>query len=97
MTEEEPLRNMAAAVTRRSRSGRVLAPEERITLDQAIRAQTVDAAYQLFADDVTGSITPGKYADLVVLDQDPRAVPPDDLPGIGVRATFLGGTPTFGG
>ncbi|MGN2639777.1 amidohydrolase [Nocardia takedensis] len=97
VTEEEPLRNMAAAVTRRSRSGRVLAPEERITLDQAIRAQTVDAAYQLFADDVTGSITPGKYADLVVLDQDPRAVPPDDLPGIGVRATFLGGTPTFGG
>ncbi|MEV0293837.1 amidohydrolase [Nocardia sp. NPDC050710] len=95
VTEEEPLRNMAAAVTRRSRSGRVLAPEERITVDQAIRAQTIDAAYQLFADDSTGSLTPGKYADLVVLDRDPHAVEPDMLADIGVHATYLAGVPTF--
>ncbi|MBH0776547.1 amidohydrolase [Nocardia bovistercoris] len=95
VTEEEPLRNISAAITRKSRTGRVLAPEERITLTQALRAQTIDAAYQLFADDITGSITPGKYADLVVLEQDPRATPPEDLPQIGINTTFLSGTPTF--
>ncbi|MGV9823074.1 amidohydrolase [Nocardia xishanensis] len=95
VTEEEPLRNMAAAVTRTSRSGRVLAPEERITVDQALRAQTIDAAYQLFADDITGSLTPGKYADLVVLDHDPRRVRPEQLADVGVHATYLAGEPTF--
>ncbi|MGV9583121.1 amidohydrolase [Nocardia farcinica] len=97
VTEEEPLRNIAAAVTRTTRTGRVLAPQERITLDQALRAQTLDAAYQLFADDITGSITPGKYADLVVLDRDPYDVDPAELPAIEVHATYLAGTPTFTG
>ncbi|WP_054813833.1 amidohydrolase, partial [Nocardia arizonensis] len=95
VTEEEPLRNMAVAMSRTSRTGRVLAPEECVTIDQAIRAQTVDAAYQLFADHLTGSITPGKYADLVVLEQDPCAVSPGELPDVGVCATYLGGVPTF--
>ncbi|SLH10065.1 Amidohydrolase family protein [Mycobacteroides abscessus subsp. abscessus] len=97
VTEEEPLRNIAAAVTRTTRTGRVLAPQERITLDQALRAQTLDAAYQLFADDITGSLTPGKYADLVVLDRDPYDVDPAELPAIEVHATYLAGTPTFTG
>ncbi|MEU0542652.1 amidohydrolase family protein [Nocardia sp. NPDC005978] len=95
VTREEPLRNMSAAVTRTSRTGRVLAPEERITVEQAIRAQTIDAAWQLFADDITGSLTPGKYADLVILDRDPRHVDPLDLPGIDVHATYLAGQPTY--
>ncbi|RBO93917.1 amidohydrolase [Nocardia puris] len=95
VTEEEPLRNIAAAVTRRSRGGRVLAPEECITVEEALRAQTIDAAYQLFADDIAGSLTPGKYADLCVLDADPRIVDPDELADIPVRATYLEGKPTF--
>ncbi|GAA4988374.1 amidohydrolase [Yinghuangia aomiensis] len=95
VTPLEPLRNIATAVTRATSSGRVLAPEERITLDRAIRAQTLDAAWQMFADDVTGSIALGKYADLVVLDEDPYRTPAEDLPGIGVHATYLAGLPVF--
>jgi predicted amidohydrolase YtcJ len=96
VTPIEPLRNMQVAVTRTSRRGRVLAPEECITIEQALRAQTIDAAYQLFMDGIVGSIEPGKYADLVVLSRDPTAVPPEEIATIGVIATFLGGRQVFG-
>jgi predicted amidohydrolase YtcJ len=91
VTPEEPLRNMSVAVTRTAPSGRVLGPEERITVEQAIRAQTIDAAWQLFADDVIGSLEVGKYADLVVLSADPRVVPPETIADLDVRATYLAG------
>ncbi|MGV0747525.1 amidohydrolase [Mycolicibacter minnesotensis] len=91
VTPEEPLRNISVAATRIAPSGRVLAPEERLTVEQAIRAQTLDAAWQLFADDVTGSLEVGKYADLVVLSADPRTVAPEAIADLEVRATFLAG------
>jgi predicted amidohydrolase YtcJ len=91
VTPEEPLRNISVAVTRTAPSGRVMGPEERLTVDQAIRAQTIDAAYQLFADDVIGSLEVGKYADLVVLSADPRAVPAEDIAHLVVRTTYLAG------
>lgn len=96
VTPEEPLRNISVAVTRTAPSGRVLAPEERLTVDQAIRAQTIDAAWQLFSDDVIGSIEVGKYADLVVLSADPRTVPPETIADLDVRATFLAGKQVHG-
>lgn len=91
VTPEEPLRNISVAATRRAPSGRVLAPEERLTVEQAIRAQTIDAAWQLFADDIVGSLQVGKYADLVMLSADPRTVPPERIADLQVRATFLAG------
>ena len=95
VTPEEPLRNISVAVTRTAPSGRVLGPEERLTVEQAIRAQTIDAAWQLFSDDITGSLEVGKYADLVVLSADPRAVPPADIADLQVRATFLAGRQVY--
>jgi predicted amidohydrolase YtcJ len=91
VTPEEPLRNISVAATRVAPSGRVLGPEERLTVEQAIRAQTIDAAWQLFADDVIGSLEVGKYADMVVLSADPRAVPPEEIADLEVRATFFAG------
>jgi predicted amidohydrolase YtcJ len=76
-------------------SGRVLGPEERLTVEQAIRAQTIDAAWHLFADDVVGSLEVGKYADLVVLSADPRAVPPGQIADLEVRATYLAGRQVY--
>ena len=96
VTPEEPLRNISVAVTRTAPSGRVLAPEERLTVEQAIRAQTIDAAWQLFADDVIGSLEVGKYADMVVLSADPRTVPPERIADLEVRATFLAGRQVYG-
>lgn len=91
VTPEEPLRNISVAASRVAPSGRVLGPEQRITVDQAIRAQTIDAAWQLFADDEIGSLEVGKYADLVVLSADPRAVPPETIADLEIRATYLAG------
>ena len=95
VTPEEPLRNISVAVTRKSPSGRVLGPEERLTVEQAIRAQTIDAAWQLFSDDIIGSLEVGKYADLVVLSADPRTVPPEQIAELEVRATFLAGRQVY--
>ncbi|MCG5432096.1 amidohydrolase [Mycobacterium sp. MYCO198283] len=97
VTPEEPLRNIAVAVTRTAPSGRVLAPEQRLTVEQAIRAQTIDAAWQLFADDVTGSLAVGKYADLVVLSADPRTVARETIADLQVRETYLAGRLVSGG
>jgi predicted amidohydrolase YtcJ len=91
VTPEEPLRNISVAVTRISPSGRVLGPEQRLTVEQALRAQTIDAAWQLFDEDIIGSLEVGKYADLVVLSADPRDVPPEDIADLDVRATYLAG------
>ena len=95
VTPEEPLRNISVAATRTAPSGRVIGPDERITVEQAIRAQTIDAAWQLFADDVIGSLEVGKYADMVVLSADPRAVAPEQIADLEVRATFLAGRQVY--
>ena len=95
VTPEEPLRNISVAVTRTAPSGRVLAPSERLTVTQAIRAQTIDAAWQLFADDVVGSLEVGKYADMVVLSADPRTVPPEEIADLEVQRTFLAGQQVY--
>jgi predicted amidohydrolase YtcJ len=96
VTPEEPLRNISVAATRTAPSGRVLGPEERISVEQAIRAQTIDAAWQLFSDDVIGSLEVGKYADFVVLSADPRSVPPEQIAELDVRATYLAGRKVYG-
>lgn len=97
VTPEEPLRNISVAVTRTTPSGRVSGPEERLTVEQAIRAQTIDAAWQLFSDHEIGSIEVGKYADFVVLSADPRTVPPEEIADLDVRATYLAGVPVYDG
>jgi predicted amidohydrolase YtcJ len=70
-------------------------PSERLTVTQAIRAQTIDAAWQLFADDVVGSLEVGKYADMVVLSTHPRTVPPEEITDLEVQRTFLAGQQVY--
>lgn len=97
VTPPSPLGNIATAVNRTAKgSGRVLAPEQRISVDAAIKAQTLDAAWQLRLDTEIGSLEPGKYADLVVLSHNPRRVPPEDLRDVAVEATYLMGRQTYG-
>ena len=58
-------------------------------------AQTIDAAWQLFSDDILGSLEVGKYADLVVLSADPRTVPPEQIADLDMRATYLAGRQVY--
>jgi predicted amidohydrolase YtcJ len=93
MAPAEPLFLAWCAATRETMSGRVLAPSERLTLDQAIRAITIDAAYILQMEDQIGSIEAGKRADFAVLDKDPYAVGVDGLRKIKVWGTVFEGRP----
>jgi predicted amidohydrolase YtcJ len=68
-------------------------PNERITRQQALRTYTLNGARTAFWDEVTGSIEPGKYADLAILSQDIMAVDEDRIPETRVLATLLGGAP----
>jgi predicted amidohydrolase YtcJ len=105
-----PLRYIATAVTRQEqkRAGQtscqpsgnppcVLGKEQQITIDEAIRAVTLDAAYQLFMDDEVGSLRFGKWADFVILDKNPRTMTnnPSDIMGIKVLATYVEGVQRY--
>ena len=89
-----PLEAIHQAVTRQSYLGRP--PEDwqlaqRLTVDQALRLFTVNAAYGTFEEDVKGSLARGKYADVVILSDDPTTVAVDSLLDIQVLATVVGG------
>ena len=97
VTEIGPLRCIENAVTRVMRDGgEVLAPDQRLTIDQALRTMTIDAAYQARMDHAIGTLEPGKYADLVVLEEDPMKVDPTRLSQIAVRETWVEGVKRFG-
>ncbi|MCV7191296.1 amidohydrolase [Mycolicibacterium brumae] len=87
-----PLTNIATAVTRRTRAGHVHDADQAITLEQAWRAQTIDAARTLRREHLVGSIEVGKLADFVELTADPWALDPARLiDDVGVAGTWLGG------
>lgn len=87
------LHTMWCAVNRVTPSGRVLGPDERISAQSALRAVTLDAAYQLHLDAEFGSIECGKAADFTVLDDDPLTVDPMTIRDIGVWGTVVAGQP----
>lgn len=87
----DPLRDAGTLVSRRSVNGVVHGVEEAVTVDEALRAQTVNAAYVGFVEDRLGSLEPGKLADLVVLGRDPWTTPPEDFIDIPVDLTAIGG------
>jgi predicted amidohydrolase YtcJ len=91
VTPMGPLFTAWCAVNRTTASGSVLGPNERISLDQALRSITLGAAYTLKMDGEIGSIEVGKRADFAVLEADPYEVGGEDLKDIGVWGTVLGG------
>jgi len=95
VTPLSPLTVAGIAVTRLAQDGEtVLAAGERITIDRALRAITVDAAHVLSRDHEIGSIEVGKFADFAVLADDPYECDPKNLGDIEVVGTVLAGEPT---
>ena len=86
-----PMFTIFEAVNRVRSSGKVINPEERITVEEAIRAVTITPAYSTFEENLKGSIEPGKLADLVVLDGDILTVPSLEIREIAVLRTMMGG------
>ena len=92
VTPPNVLLNIQATVTRTTNSGTEHGPNQKITLDQALRAVTINGARQLFVDDRLGSLEVGKCADLVELSKDPYAVDPLTLASeVSVLGTWVGG------
>ena len=89
------MRLVSIAVNRTTRSNRVLGPEQRLTVREALHAVTLGAAYQYFEEDAKGSITAGKQADLVVLERNPLTADPRELEHIRVVETFSRGRSVF--
>lgn len=83
-----PLFSVWCCVKRETYSGAVLDRQETISVEQALRMHTIDAAAVMGEDDVRGSLAPGKYADIIVLDRDPLTAPIDDLRRIKVDLVF---------
>lgn len=84
-----------AAVNRKTRSGRILGPNERITTLQALKAITINAAYQLQEEKIKGSIKEGKLADFVILDQNPLTMDPEKIRGLTVLETIKEDIPVY--
>lgn len=81
----DPLLGIWAAVAREA------FPEERISVDDALRLYTVNAAYASFEEDIKGSIDVGKLADLVVLSREPHEISPNEIRDVKVEMTIVGG------
>ena len=89
-----PLGGIHAAVTRRTLDGKNpdgWVPEQKLTVAEAVRCTTINNAYASFEEESKGSITPGKLADLVVLDRDIFTIAPDAIRETGVQLTMVGG------
>lgn len=94
-----PLEGIYAAVTRRTIDGNKPGgwiPEQRITVDEALRAYTRDAAYASFEDEHTGSLTVGRLADFAMIDRDITRIPPEEIADARVDMTVVGGRRVFG-
>jgi len=96
-----PLLGIHAAVTRRRPDGyprpRGWRSEECLTVDEAVRGFTIEAAYASGEESLKGSLAPGKLADLVILSRDIFAIPPTDIAETQVEATMFDGRFVFGG
>ena len=91
VTPPSHLHTMWAAVNRVTHSGRILGENERISVDRAFHAATIDAAYQLHIDHLVGSLEVGKLADMTVLADDPYEVDPMHIRDISIWGTIIGG------
>ena len=93
-----PLEGIYAAVTRRTLDGAKpdgWVPEQKITVEQALKSYTSEAAYASFEEDVKGMLKPGMLADFVLLDRDITAIPPEEIADTEVLRTVVGGRVIF--
>ena len=95
VTPISPLMDVFSAVTRLTSSGKVLGPDQRITVMEALRGVTINGAYMQRLEDKIGSLEKGKLADLVILDKDPTKVAPETLKDIKVEETIVGGQTVY--
>ncbi len=96
--EVNPLLTFHAAITRQDAAGSPPGgwyPEQKMTREEALQSMTIWAAYAGFQESVMGSISPGKYADFVILDRDIMRIPESEILSTRVLSTWMGGRPVY--
>ena len=94
MAPASPLLGIYAACTRHTLEGKHPEgwnPSEKISVEEALRAYTINAAFASFEEDLKGSLEPGKLADFVVLDNNLFSIKPSEIKDVRVLRTYLGG------
>jgi predicted amidohydrolase YtcJ len=91
-----PLEGVYAAVARQTPDGQIIAPGECVTVEEALQLFTQGAAWACGVESELGSITPGKRADLVLLEADPTCIPAAEIPRLSVRLTMVDGLVQWG-
>ncbi|MBA2112872.1 amidohydrolase [Bremerella alba] len=95
VTPVDPLQLVWVAANRETSGGKVLGSQESIPVSAALRAVTIDAAWQNFEEDIKGSLVPGKLADFVIVDQDPLSLEPQQIRDVRVLQTVVGGKTVY--
>jgi hypothetical protein len=90
-----PIANFYASVSRKVKDGSVFFADQRMSREEALRSQTINAAYAAFEDDVKGSLAPGKLGDIVILSKDIMTIPEDEIPSAKVLYTIVGGNVVY--
>ncbi|HLE72126.1 MAG TPA: amidohydrolase [Vicinamibacteria bacterium] len=93
--EIDPIASFHCSVTRELPDGTIFLPEQAMTREQALRSYTLNNAFAAFEDDVKGSLTPGKYADITVFSKDLLTIPDDEIRSAEVVYTIIGGEVRF--
>jgi predicted amidohydrolase YtcJ len=91
----DPIASYYATVSRKLSDGRVFYPDQRMSRLEALRSYTINGAFAAFEEKSKGSLTPGKYADIVVLSKDILTVPESEIPTAKVSYTIVGGKVRF--
>jgi len=87
----DPIASFYSTVSRKTNTGQVFIPEQRMTREEALRSYTLNNAYAAFEEQQKGSITPGKLADIVILSKDIMTIAEDEIPTARVDVTIVGG------
>src|SRR5215471_4748473 len=93
----DPIPNYYASVSRKTKSGMVFYPDQRMSRMEALKSMTINGAYAAFEEGNRGSLAPGKYADVTVLSKDILTVPEDEIPSAKVVYTIVGGQMLYSG
>ena len=93
----DPIANFYCSVTRRMGDGSVFFSEQRLTRQQALESYTINPAYAAFEEDIKGTLTPGKLADITVFSKDIMSIPEDEILNTEIVYTIIGGKIKFDG